>query len=245
VPALTEDVLLPLWEEGERAGRLGREALLLSTAAPELDGDELAQLTVGQRNAALLKIHTRAFGERLEGFVRCPACDESLEVALGEAQVRAILATEARAGEHELPLDGFELRFRLITCADLEAAAGSADAAAAQRLLVERCVLEARREGEAIAPRELPEEVVAALADRLAALDPQAEISLAVSCPECGHEWRAALDAASFLWSRVSAAARGLLEEVHILATSYGWTESEVLALSRRRRRAYLELALS
>jgi hypothetical protein len=245
VLALTEAVLLPLWEEGERAGRLRREALLLATAAPELGSGELEQLTVGQRNAALLEVHRHAFGARLEGFVRCPACDEPLEVSLGEAEVRAILASEPRLGEHELAVDEFELRFRLVTCGDLDAAAGAADTAEARRLVVARCVLEARRAGEAITADELPEEVVVALADRLAALDPQAEISLALSCPQCEHEWRAALDAATFLWNSVSLQARRLLEEVHVLATSYGWTETEVLALSRRRRRAYLELALS
>jgi len=78
LPALTENLLLSLWEEGEGTGRRGREALLLATAAPELSGEEL---TVGQRNAVLLRVHARTFGERLDGFVRCPACDEALEVS--------------------------------------------------------------------------------------------------------------------------------------------------------------------
>lgn len=243
--ALTEAVLLPLWEEGERAGPLGREALLLAAAAPELAGDDRAELTVGQRNAALLALHVRAFGERLDGLVHCPACDEALEVSLGEREVRALLAAEAAPGEDELSVDGFELRFRPLTCADLEAASGAADADGARRVLLGRCVLAAHRDGRRVDPGALPGDVVALLAGRLAALDPQAEISLAVSCPECEHEWRALLDAASFLWSRVSLAARRLLEEVHVLASTYGWSEAEVLALSRRRRRAYLELALS
>ncbi len=243
--ALTESALLPRWEEGERTGPLGRETLLLATAAPDLRPEELEELTIGQRNAALLEIHARAFGERLEGFVRCPACDEPLEVQLAEEQVRSILASEPTVAEHELAAEGHEVRFRLVTCGDLEAAAGAMDTAQARSVLVERCVVEARRDREPVAAADLPESVVVALAERLATLDPQAEISLAVSCPECEHEWRAAVDAASFLWSRVSLAARRLLEEVHVLATSYGWTEADVLALSRRRRRAYLELALS
>jgi hypothetical protein len=77
VLALTEAALLPLWEEGERAGELGREALLLAAAAPELGDDDPAKLTFGQRNAALLALYARAFGERLDGFVCCPACGEA------------------------------------------------------------------------------------------------------------------------------------------------------------------------
>jgi hypothetical protein len=243
--ALTEAALLPLWEEGERAGELGREALLLAAAAPKLAGDDPAELTFGQRNAALLALHARAFGERLDGFVCCPACGEALEVSLGEAEVRALLAAEPTLGEDHLAIDGFELRLRPVTCADLEVASGAADADGARRVLIERCVLAARLGGDVVEPNALPEDVVAALASRLAALDPQAEISLAVSCPECEHVWRADLDAASFLWRRISLAARELLEEVHVLASAYGWTEAEIFALSRRRRRAYLELALS
>ena len=32
-----------------------------------------------------------------------------------------------------------------------------------------------------------------------------------------------------------------LLDEVHQLATAYGWTEAEILALSDTRRAAYLD----
>jgi hypothetical protein len=36
--------------------------------------------------------------------------------------------------------------------------------------------------------------------------------------------------------------ARSLLAEVHSLARAYGWTESEILALSPQRRSTYLEM---
>ena len=243
---LAEHELLPLWEEGEAGDPFRRAAALLAAAAaPDVAPDALAELTIGERETALLALHVRTFASRLEGFVRCPACDESLEVELGESQLRTILERSPELGEHDLAVGGFELRFRLLTCGDLEAASRAVDAAAARRLLVQRSVLSARRNGEAVAPDALPEDVVAALADRLVACDPQAEIALAVTCPECGHAWRAVIDAATFLWSEVSLAARRLLEEVHVLARSYGWTEAEVLSLSRRRRRLYVELSLS
>jgi hypothetical protein len=245
VKGLAEHELLPLWEEGESAGRLGRAAALLAAAAPDLGAEELGELTVGERDAALLALHARTFAGRLEGFVRCPVCDEALEVELGETHVRAILDKQPQLGEHELAVEGFELRFRPITCADLEAAARAADADAARRVLVERAVVAATRDGEPVEPAALGEEVVTTLAERLVACDPQAEITLAVTCPECEHAWRAVIDVTAFLWSEVSLAARRVFEEVHILAGSYGWTEAEVLALSRRRRRLYLELAAS
>ena len=76
----------------------------------------------------------------------------------------------------------------------------------------------------------------------MAAADPQADVELALSCPACGHAWPAAFDIASFLWTEVDAWARVLLHEIHALASAYGWREADILALSPRRRRAYLEL---
>jgi hypothetical protein len=52
----------------------------------------------------------------------------------------------------------------------------------------------------------------------------------------------AALDPGALLWDDVQAYARGVLGQVHSLARAYGWTESEVLSLSPRRRAAYLEM---
>jgi hypothetical protein len=37
--------------------------------------------------------------------------------------------------------------------------------------------------------------------------------------------------------------ARRLLYDVHALASAYGWSEDEVLAVSPARRRCYLEMA--
>jgi hypothetical protein len=75
----------------------------------------------------------------------------------------------------------------------------------------------------------------------MAAADPRADVELALACPACAHEWTAAFDAAAFLWSELDAWTRRTLHDVHTLATAYGWTEAEVLALGRRRH-VYLEL---
>jgi hypothetical protein len=244
VRGLTEYELLPLWEEGEPAGPQQRASALLEFAAPELGPAERARLTVGQRDAALLELHVRTFGGRLEGFVHCPECAEPLEIELGREQLRSVLDARPVLGEQELAHGGYGLRFRPVNCADLDVAASARATADARASLVECCVLESRFEGGPVELSELPEEVIAALAERLAECDPQAEIWLALSCPECGHAWRALVDVASFLWAEVSLAARRLLEEVDALARSYGWTEADVLDLGRRRRALYLELAL-
>ncbi|MGP3950458.1 T4 family baseplate hub assembly chaperone [Streptomyces sp. 7N604] len=127
-------------------------------------------------------------------------------------------------------------------------AAGAARVAARQALLA-RCTLSAVRAGEPVPadrlselPALLPEAVQLRLAEAAGRADPAAELTLNVACPECGEATPAELDIASYLWTELDAWARDLLLDVHLLATAYGWSEPEILALSPLRRRYYLEL---
>jgi hypothetical protein len=50
------------------------------------------------------------------------------------------------------------------------------------------------------------------------------------------------VDIASFLWTELNVHAKRVLGEVDAFARAYGWSESEVLRMSRARRQSYLEL---
>jgi hypothetical protein len=76
----------------------------------------------------------------------------------------------------------------------------------------------------------------------LAEADPLAETLLKLRCAVCSHEWQEPLDIADYLWSEIEARARRLLIEVHSLASAYGWSEADILALSEPRRRLYLDM---
>jgi len=100
----------------------------------------------------------------------------------------------------------------------------------------------ARRGSEPIAASELPPSVVTETASRMAHADPQADVQLDLRCPACGTAWQAAFDMPAYFWSEIDAWAQCTLGEVHVLARTYGWRESDILALSPGRRRLYLEL---
>ena len=55
--------------------------------------------------------------------------------------------------------------------------------------------------------------------------------------------WLESLDIGSFVWHELTAWAQRAMDDVHVLARAYGWSESEVLALSAWRRQRYVELA--
>ena len=63
-----------------------------------------------------------------------------------------------------------------------------------------------------------------------------------LDCPACALIWQSPFDVVSFLWSELDAWARRMLREIHILASHYGWSEAEIVALSPQRRRHYREL---
>jgi len=228
---------------GEHQHPLDRALTLLAAACPELTWDELAALSVGRRDARLLTLRERTSGPRLNGFVECPRCAQRLEFDVAVADLRVAAEPDAEEEAREMVTDGLELRFRLPNSRDLAAIVGCEDTATARSLLARRCVLRASRDGAPVAASELPAEVIDGLARGMAAWDPQAEVMLDLRCPACDHDWQTLFDIVTFFWAELAAQARRLLREVHILARAYGWREADILGMSARRRRFYLEMA--
>ena len=233
--------LLDIRDRGQGLHPVDR-ALLLLSAARNGDGGEPDALPLGEANRRLLELRARTFGPRLEVRVDCPACAERLELSLAAAELAGPSRPSTGVDEVVLEVDGWRVACRLLTPADLRAAAAHGDEDAARAALVRLAVREAAREGSAVDPASLPDGVLAALGARLLESDPLAELLLEMGCPACGARWEAPLEPADFLWAELEAEASRLLREVHALATAYGWTEPQVLALPAPRRRAYLEM---
>jgi hypothetical protein len=81
-----------------------------------------------------------------------------------------------------------------------------------------------------------------ALAEALSASDPLVAFTVSCTCPVCGVENDVLVDLESIAIARLDARQRALLQEVHRLASHYGWTESEALAIPPARRARYLAL---
>ena len=233
--------LIGMWERGARQPWVDRALTLVSACHPELTDSGLAALTVGERDADLLALREGLFGRALKSFAECPNCQARLEFSVDANELRESFANAANADPAELLLDDIRIQFRRLSTADLTAAARCADVNAARRVLLQRCVVEARRNGEPLAAADLPAACVEALSSRLAALDGAADIALDLRCVACGHAWQLTLDIVRFLWAEVNALAKAYLNEVHMLAWAYGWREADILAMSSARRQFYLE----
>jgi hypothetical protein len=227
------------WEWGRDKHPVDRALALLMLAQPGLTVLQAASLTVGQRNARLLTLREMTLGPVLQGFAHCPQCHTPLEFSL---EVAAIQLPEPSAQEYELTVDGVRLRFRLPDSQDLAAIVDCSEVETARRRLAERCVLQAQAAGQEITFSQLPEAAIPALAQAVSEYDPQAEMRFGLQCAACQHNWSALFDIVSYVWAEINALAKRLLQDVHTLAMAYGWSETDILALSAARRQLYLEL---
>lgn len=238
--------LLGVWERALAARPCERALAILAAACPDSSPAVLARVSIGRRDADLLTVREWAFGPELAVLADCPQCHQSLETMMRVDDVRA--AGETPAGERSEDQESsmtsgrYALRCRPPNTTDLLACAGQ-DPEAIRRRLFACCVIEARRDAEPISAEDLPEEIVRAAVERIAAIDPQADTRIDLTCPECRHGWSEAFDIASFFWAEIDAWARRLLRDVNVLARAYGWREQDILALSPTRRQIYLAMA--
>lgn len=239
--ALSTSELLEVWERGLVQGPVERALALWEAASPETSREALAARSVGQRDGALLTLREWTFGSRFVSLATCPHCSQQLEFAFNIVDVRVSTEVEP-APESTMTIAGYELQCRTPNSLDIAAVSDGHETDERRKLLFERCLLAARRHGKSATAAELPPDVVDAVVERMAEMDPQADVDLNISCSSCGQQWRAVFDIVSFFWSEIDAWARRLLREVHILASTYGWQEGDILALSPWRRQCYLEM---
>lgn len=251
VRSLPANEIIRIWERGQGKPYLERTMLLLSAASPEVDRDQLAGLTIGQRDAMLLALREKTLGPAMQMYARCPQCRENLEFNVNIPDIRVMEPAQARPPEYELQEGEFLVRFRLPNSWDLAAvrrvgdpSLGSGQALSqARSWLLRQCIIEVLRNGAACAPEDLPEEIIEALTTRMEEEDPQADVQFNVRCPACGFSWQTIFDIVPYLWAELTVAAQRLLMDVHALARSYGWPEGDILAMSAARRQFYLEMA--
>jgi hypothetical protein len=239
--SLAASELLGVWERGLDQSPIERAVELLSAAYPEVSRDSLLRLSIGQRDAELLALREQLFGPGMAAVTACPGCEGRLDLTLSTREMRSANSTEVEA-EMALNFGGYKLFFRHPSSEDLAVAMEGSDIEGAQQLLLGRCLISTEKEGVPVPFDQLSPQVVEAVLERMAGSDPLADIQLVVSCPSCSHVWRAKFDIVSFLWREIENLVGRLLRDVHTLASTYGWHERDILALSPARRQFYLAL---
>jgi hypothetical protein len=217
-------------------------------------------LLVCDRDYLVLRLRSLAFGPRIDAVLDCsnPECVERMDVRFSldelefeRSDVRSRFFTTRlsspvlieRGGTHE---EARLVEFRLPTGADQEELAEvfRDDEERALRLLLARTV---KRVGACTDVDEalvagLPSGACEEVAAGMRRFSPQVEIDVEGACPECGSPCSTRFDITGFFVAELRDNLHALEREVHFLALHYHWSERDILSLTRRKRRRYVDL---
>jgi hypothetical protein len=237
---LSEETLFRVWEAGVDRPPLARTVAMLGAAGTVRTGEDPAVLPIGARDLELLSLREQAFGCDVTAVAACPDCTVRVEIRFRTDDVR--LPTVAQPEPLSVESEGYIVRFRLPNTTDLLSMEFAGDEHEDGRRILERCVSQATLDGAPVSAGALPEALQKAVDTAMAAADPQAEVELSIKCPACARRWTELFDIDSFFWTELQAWGARILREIHQLASAYGWSEREILALPPLRRNTYLNL---
>jgi hypothetical protein len=204
-----------------------------SRAVRAADGSDLdvAGLPVGDVERLIVQRRRERLGDEFVAEGSCGACASpvdvhfSLSAFLGHQRPRRARGAELCGEPGWWRLRGTTTIFRAPSARDVLAASASE---APRRELQARCV----RGGNELRRVERA----------LAVLAPTLRADMGGSCPECGAEVVLDVDVRELCLAELGFLARAVLEEVHLIAVSYHWTEATILDLPSVRRGWYSEL---
>jgi hypothetical protein len=234
--------LVELWSRVHGMAPALRGAALLSNSGSDLTSPEILRLSIGERDRRLLAMRSELFRDRIAAVADCPQCSTALDL---EFRLSDFALEPSRTREHEplrIAKEEYDVTFRLPASEDVAYVSRARNVEQGRRMLLSRCVLSATWGGSDVPVAQLPEEVVAAIAQRMSEADPAGDINLRLDCPACKHGWNAPFDIAAFLWTELDAVVRRGLAEVAELASAFGWAEADILAMPSARKDFYLSM---
>lgn len=189
--------------------------------------DDLWALPVQTRILLALAISEISVDAPIEARITC-TCGETAVIELATAEL-ASFAEERRRDELVVEADGARARLRLPTGRDqlrwAQLATGTDVAGAVfSQLVIEGALTDA---------------LVSAADKLLSDADPLVEFELSSRCNACDAALSRTVDLERIALTRLRYARRGLLDQVHALASTYHWTETAIAALPAWRRVEY------
>jgi len=202
--------------------------------ADSASGLDARDLPVGDIDALIVDLRARRLGDRLIAEGACPQCaapmdvDFSLSAYAEHNRPRPtglVRQDESRPGWWRL--QRYDTSFKIPSAGDVLAAGSGPQARAA---LLESCFA-----------GELSTAAVRTAERALDRLAPTLRTTVRGQCPECGADTDLDVDARGIALAELGFLAASVIDEVHLLAASYHWTEQAILDLPSGRRAAYAE----
>ncbi|KMY66916.1 hypothetical protein AAU61_13155 [Desulfocarbo indianensis] len=222
---LVETSLTGLELQKEIAQRLAR---------PIAEGVHWLDLPAADLDAALLALRASLRGDCLLAEIDCPRCG-----AKGDLSFRISDYLSAHQpgtpkgvtpqGQGWFSMNGWRFRVPSVGLV-LECRRKAASHTEAASLLESACLAEVNKQGLRRA-RQALQRLAPLLCDELAG-----------QCPHCGAAQTAWFEPGEFVLAELRQEASAIYEEVHLLASRYGWSEEVILAMPTSRRLRYAEM---
>jgi hypothetical protein len=233
-PAGAEDILLLENLNNDPALAL----TLVSRLAQPADGTAIhwEDLSVSDLEFLLLTLRQMVFGDWIRTDAVCPVqgCGKRVDVLF---RIRDYLSHHVpRRSPAVAPaetigwfqLGNTDVTFRLPTVADQITITNHLHP---EQTLKQRC----------IRPNDISAKLRRRVETAMEALAPNLSDDLQGQCAECGSTVTLFFDVLQFTLQELRGQAAFVYEEIHLLASSYQWTEAAILALPRHRRQQYAE----
>jgi hypothetical protein len=214
-------------------------------------------LLVADRQYLLLRLRAITFGDQVQATARCAWADcgkkVDIEFSLQDIPIKqsqtqgplySLQLSPEAACKDEAGTAYREVTFRLPNGEDQEVVSSlmADDAERAFTVLLGRCI-------QSIGPWNPPGKALLRRLSPLAqqeierqieAAAPQVELTMEAQCPECAHGFVVAFDPQELLFGELRTSHDLLYREVHYLAYHYHWSEREIMAMPRDKRRRYI-----
>lgn len=177
--------------------RPDKEVALLATLSGQ-PTEKTARLPIGERDRQLMALHEQTFGGRYDCEARCTSCQSQMAFSFTASDV-GLEPREVDAESLILTEGRMVVKLRLPNSADVATALTNSNPASA---LFARCVKvqssPAHKIGE-MRTNDLPASLRQSAVERLAALDPQADLVFELECPSCALDTKVMFDPVSAL----------------------------------------------
>jgi hypothetical protein len=195
-------------------------------------------LCVADRQWLMLQLARRMKGERVWLTARCSVCSASFDIPIDLSHLPVKPSGESYP-EPQCKIQDRRVGLRVPTGLDQLTSLEATDPSQAKTRLLKVCVVSV--DGEPVAEdwfESLDDGAITQIEETLEQASPAVGTTLSLDCPECGANQIVRLN----LYGLLDEVPDGLLEQVHLLAWHYHWSEHDILALTRQRRHSYLQL---
>ena len=239
---VTGSLEIVLCESASAAGtQPARITAVLSAALAELGGSAVSvsrvrNLSVGDRQFLMGQLAVHIGDQELWLTAECGNCHALFDVPLRYADL-PVKPAGGEFPETTIETAHGSLRVRVPTGADQEAIATVDDETEALYILLQR-LLSTVEPSQALDVKRLSENDIAAIEARVETMAPEIAARLQTHCPSCKAESQLPISP----YAAIQRPVGDLYTEIHRLATTYHWSESDILGLPRARRQIYLQL---